>query len=626
MIINSVRAENVLKYRSLSIDLAEKGLIAISGQNESGKSTIGETVCFALFGRTFSIPPEEITKVVRWGENHCNVTLAFAVEDRGYVLSRFLDRDGNHSAKLAFENMPDEPLARGVGQVSDTLFDILGFEYAEFVESFYLAQREITTPHPHSQAIKIMAGIAPLEVVSRQLDREIADRRELLEEMQAEWDAIEQQVVGLGIREGRLAKLEDERAQAEAQAGELDALVADINAGVETCQENTSEIYRIQGAKQRNGFLRFIVFLLALLFVAAWGLLAHAADLPQAEQVRQLLAENVPQWDETRIPWLGYAAAALAVLFVLLTIRGSGLKRRISKLREESAQLGQTLEKARAIEVEDVPDDHTTAIQAGEHDEAVPGLEDSFPARPGDTEFHALQRMLVEGEATSRMAREFSEREVAWLSAVAEHLKAQVGDLIVDIEDEQKRLQEAMNLSDVLDGVNARRAEVEQKITERMRGVELLGGAIEHLAGHFNRDVKELVGRLLPLFTDGRYQHLQIDEGLKVRVFSNEKRDFMDLDEVSSGTQRQVMLALRLALSQKLLSRTVKGRQFAFLDEPFAFFDDERTCSALQALTKLGDDMSQVWIVAQGFPSDCEVRFDTHVHCDRSSDTLEVRY
>jgi exonuclease SbcC len=174
--------------------------------------------------------------------------------------------------------------------------------------------------------------------------------------------------------------------------------------------------------------------------------------------------------------------------------------------------------------------------------------------------------------------------------------------------------------------VNARRAEVEQKITERMRGVELLGGAIEHLAGHFNRDVKELVGRLLPLFTDGRYQHLQIDEGLKVRVFSNEKRDFMDLDEVSSGTQRQVMLALRLALSQKLLSRTVKGRQFAFLDEPFAFFDDERTCSALQALTKLGDDMSQVWIVAQGFPSDCEVRFDTHVHCDRSSDTLEVRY
>ena len=44
---------------------------------------------------------------------------------------------------------------------------------------------------------------------------------------------------------------------------------------------------------------------------------------------------------------------------------------------------------------------------------------------------------------------------------------------------------------------------------------------------------------MLPLFTDGRYEHLQIDDGLKVRVFSNDKRDFMDLEEVSSGTQRR---------------------------------------------------------------------------------------
>jgi exonuclease SbcC len=109
-----------------------------------------------------------------------------------------------------------------------------------------------------------------------------------------------------------------------------------------------------------------------------------------------------------------------------------------------------------------------------------------------------------------------------------------------------------------------------------------------------------------------------------VRVFSNDKRDFMDLEEVSSGTQRQIMLALRLALSKKLLSRTVKGKQFAFLDEPFAFFDQERTCKALQALADLGDDISQVWIVAQDFPENCEVEFDTVVYCDRASNTLTV--
>ena len=54
MIINSVSAQNVLKYKSLDLhDLPAQGIIAVSGLNESGKSSIGETVCFALFGRTF---------------------------------------------------------------------------------------------------------------------------------------------------------------------------------------------------------------------------------------------------------------------------------------------------------------------------------------------------------------------------------------------------------------------------------------------------------------------------------------------------------------------------------------------------------------------------------------------
>ena len=627
MIINRIRAQNVLKYAELAIDAAPTGLIAISGQNESGKSSIGETVCFALFGRTFSIAPDEIEKVVRWGENHCSVTLEFTVEERAYVLSRFLDRDGNHSAKLALPGDTDQPIARGVQAVADALFPILGFEFSEFVESFYLAQREITTPHPHSQAVRIMAGVAPLEQVERQLNNEIAEREELLGELQAEWDAVDRDVQALGIQDGRLQRLEEERYQTETQIRDIETLVDEIDAGVATCTANTEEIQRAEGAKGRASFLRFVVLLAALAAAAVWGLLTYAPDHPQAESLRGLLAQHVPQWDDSRIPWIGYAAAALGVVFLLLWIRIAGLRGRIRTLREESAQLGGPLERARGIEVEARPARDDDVDGEGEGIVSVPDDDPGvyFPPRPEADEYQSLRRLLDGGEATARMASEYCQRETAWLGAVSRELGHQIGDLDVEIDDEQARVQEAIDLADVLNGLTDKREELAERIADRHRSLELLEGAIAHLSNNFNRDVKELVGRLLPLFTDGRYEHLQIDEGLKVRVFSSEKRDFMDLDEVSSGTQRQIMLALRLALSKKLLSRTVRGRQFAFLDEPFAFFDQDRTRKALHALTNLGDDISQVWIVAQDFPDNCQVAFDTTISCERGVDTLEVQ-
>ena len=53
MIIQNLRSQNVLKYSHLVLNgIPEKGLIAISGRNESGKTAVVETICFGLFGRT----------------------------------------------------------------------------------------------------------------------------------------------------------------------------------------------------------------------------------------------------------------------------------------------------------------------------------------------------------------------------------------------------------------------------------------------------------------------------------------------------------------------------------------------------------------------------------------------
>jgi hypothetical protein len=85
------------------------------------------------------------------------------------------------------------------------------------------------------------------------------------------------------------------------------------------------------------------------------------------------------------------------------------------------------------------------------------------------------------------------------------------------------------------------------------------------------------------------------------------------------GTQRQIMLAVRLALSQEFIT-TLERHQFIFLDEPFAFFDQERTRAALHALPELSHELRQIWIVAQEFPE--QFPFDAYLRCEKEFDRL----
>jgi exonuclease SbcC len=82
------------------------------------------------------------------------------------------------------------------------------------------------------------------------------------------------------------------------------------------------------------------------------------------------------------------------------------------------------------------------------------------------------------------------------------------------------------------------------------------------------------------------------------------------------------MLAVRLALSQKLVNSAVDGAQFIFLDEPFAFFDQQRMRNSLSVLPKLSDDVTQVWVIAQEIPEDANV--DLLIRCEHSVTDLRM--
>lgn len=637
MIITAISAKNVLKYAGLELsELPPKGVIAISGPNESGKSTIGETVCFALFGRTFSVGPQDVDKIIRWGESSCRVSCSFTVDDgQHYEIARFLDADGTHSARLNRVGEEEEPMARGVAAVDDALYGLIGYDFDEFVDSFYLAQREITAPHAHSHTVKAMAGIAPLEYVADELAEETDDDLRLVAETDEDIADLDRQLGELAIDEGRLAALQDEREETARRGADAQSRLQDLEVAAAAYRDGLAELKKVESRRGRNRFLTFVVFLFAVALGAAWGALARMPDHPLSRSLEQMLGQYVPQWSEAQLPVLLYAAAGLALLWLLLAARGMGLKGRARRLAERGRDLAARLDVARSTsvpsvegpdwQVESSPDaevDESTLEGLGEPDREPSEEPPGGVERLSDERFAAGRDRVAESLAGQQEADELVDSEASVLRRTVQVHEAALLRLDQALSEEKDRRERAGQLGSMKTALGEKTAARRRRIEIRELAQDLLAGAGRHMSQRFNHDLRTLVGRTLPLFTDGRYEHLQIDRDLEVRVFSSDKRDYMDLDEISSGTQRQIMLALRLALSQELVNSAVLGSQFVFLDEPFAFFDDERTRTSLKVLPQISDEISQVWIVSQEFPPDAS--FDRHVRCARDLDRLQA--
>ncbi len=628
MIINSVKASNVLKYASLNLqNLPQQGLIAITGPNESGKSSIGETVCFALFGRTFSLDFDDLTKIIRWDETHCSVELEFTPGDgKRYRLERFLDGTGNHSARLALVGAdPDEePLARGIEQVADRVYQLIGYEYEEFIESFYLAQREITTPHPHSYAVKSMAGLVTLEYCAEACREdhqetlvEIEARREDLERQQAELDELD-------IDPRQLTELQAERDAIVRRVAEANKLIKSFDDASINYQDALPKRKRALAARGRNGFWGFLCLILAISAGTGWYLLAQLSTLDLAARLSALLSSRLAFWRPEMVPWLLYAAIIFAFLFLFLIFRRNLLGNQIREMERVAQDLSAILDD---LPEADNASSGPATTQGGEPaeatTEAVASATGGEPAVEEAVDRAArgrLSQRITDWQASAQEVRDGVGGEQNLLRQELEEIARRKGELDLALATEQARLDQAERLSAIADELQAKISAREQHVETCTLAEQLIEGASREVSHRFNRKLRGLVSKTLPLFTENRYEHLQIEDDLSVRAFSSEKRDFMDLDEISSGTQRQIMLAVRLALSQELVGRVVKQCQFLFLDEPFAFFDEKRTRSALTVLPTLSEELNQIWIIGQAFADD--LHFDLHIQCERGQNSI----
>jgi exonuclease SbcC len=633
MIITHIFAEDLLKYKKLNLEnLPREGVITISGQNESGKSTIGETVCFALFGRTFSLADDEISRVIRWGEARCSVRLGFSVSGLDYEIARFLDNEGNHGARLYLAGEEEHPMAKGLNAVNEALYELLGYQFEEFVESFYLAQREITTPHPHSHAIKTMAGIAALESVADDLEFELKYEKSRISELGEQLETVGVDIKSLAIEPGKLEDLESQLEIIRQTGATLNERAEGLTKAASEYGAAKSQIRSAQSMKSIFGLLGFLSLLATLASGISWYLFNKLPGSPYTQQLSAMLEKYIPDWSELSamvISQLAPATGVSAIIFLLFWLMSHSMKKKISALLEKGDAMAESLLAAQEPVV-GLADENTSGSSDADdvESEASQAETESFAStdEPGDDnisvmalisyELSAIRRCKLDLNRTNTLAEE---RQALIQNRKAAQQDTQ-GSIEFSISQEQNRHDKAESLNNMLGSLQEKLDEHEHRARVREMADELISAAARHFSQTFNKDLRELASRTLPLFTEGRYEHLHIDNDLNVRAFSSIKRDYMDLDEISSGTQRQIMLAVRLALSQELVNTTDGGKQFIFLDEPFAFFDETRTRNAMDILPELSEEIRQVWVIAQSFPEDTQ--HDLDIVCSREYDSL----
>ncbi|MGN6793311.1 MAG: AAA family ATPase, partial [Streptosporangiaceae bacterium] len=142
------------------VDFSDVEFFALVGPTGSGKSTVIDGLCFALYGTVPRWGKENvIAQALAPAANACRVCLVFEAAGQRYGVVRALVRDKKgqvHTKEARLElldaqvpasaPLPDllsasvEPLAEGPEQVKAQVQEILGLTYEHFTQSVLLPQ------------------------------------------------------------------------------------------------------------------------------------------------------------------------------------------------------------------------------------------------------------------------------------------------------------------------------------------------------------------------------------------------------------------------------------------------------------------------------------------------------
>lgn len=267
-------------FRTMSepIDFSDVDVFALTGPTGSGKSSIVDAMCFALYGSVPRLDRGKVEPVISLGAQEARIFFEFTVDGLPYTIARVVKRTktGATTAEATLEGGSE--VVAGADQVTEAVEDLLGLPFEDFTRSVVLPQGEFAAflHDKPSRRQDLLRRLLDLGVYERM--RRIAQHRRA--RLEAEAVLLEGQVKELGEIDP------EELESAGRRSAALAVLRSDIEAALPDLDRlagEAAEARRVMGTIEER--------------IAMVGLLARP---PGVERLATATAEAVAAADAAR--------------------------------------------------------------------------------------------------------------------------------------------------------------------------------------------------------------------------------------------------------------------------------------------------------------------------------------
>ena len=505
------------------------GIQILSGENESGKSTLHAFIRAMLFGmergRGRAAAKDDFTRYEPWDTpgNYAGM-MRFSCGGRTFRLERSFDRYTKRASLVCEDDGEELSVEQGdldmlLGGLTPGLFDStvsVGQLQAEPGQELYDALENYAANYLETGSMEI-----DLAAAFRMLKEKKRDVSRALKEEDA-------------AREAQREKLLSEIRYLERDIEELDTEYAQREERLSDIEKSRIEESKTEQSRSESGYMqqegseeKAVIGSRNLIFTGIAGLFAGAAGFRWSTFLSS-------QGEAVNFLTIGVIAGVAALIGIICLAAGSIMwirERKTGKNRragQEKGVGGRTAgigETARFME-------SARALQEQRED--------------------TRQRLLWDME---HLRLESKEKEIR-----RDNLREQWAEW--EVSDVQKRLRQSLHALEIAE--------------------ETLQGTAKEAGNSGTDTMKKKASEIFARITEGRYSRIEFERGQHIFVWDGVRR--IPAERLSRGTIEQIHLSVRLAAADMLLEEDVP----LIFDDAFAFYDDKRLESALKWLSGQG--------------------------------------